>query len=258
MSTGHFKSGTTAEGVYFEVHGHGRPLFLGFPIMASHAAIFGAAQASTREAFLDGLTDRYRVLLVDYPNIGKSAAPAPEEMTVTRVCADMLVVADAAGFEQFIWWGGTFGAVVGLHLAANGNRVAALVSAGWPPLGAPYAEMLRGGRANLANPPEHARVILREPAQYAQWVTFYESVAGWPEADDVSRIRCPRLLAYGANAYSSVGDIPLPLAPIIRERCTELESLGWDVIEIADADAGVILDAARLLPVVRRWLDALP
>lgn len=252
----HMKAGTTRGGIYYEVHGAGRPLFLGFPIIASHAAIFGEASARVRDDFLDALTDRYRVVLADYPNIGKSTVPAANEMTIERVCADMLSVADAADFERFAWWGGTFGAIVGLNLAARTDRLSAVVSAGWPPLDAPYAEMLRGAQANLANPPEHARVILRSPAQYSQWVTFYASLQDWPEADAVAGIRCPRLVVYGANAESSVGDIPLHLGATVRNNCSRLEALGWRVVEVADADAALILQPARLVPVVKGWLDS--
>lgn len=252
----HFESGTTAGGIYYEIHGRGRPLFLGFPVMASHAEIFGAAAAAMRAGFLDRLTDRYRVVIADYPNVGRSQVPAPDQMSIGRVCSDLLSVADAAGFDRFAYWGGTFGAIAGLYLAANTNRLAALVCVGWPPLAAPYAEMLRGAQASVADPPMHARVILRTPAQYAQWVTFYESLASWSDAEALRSIRCPRAVIYGENGNSSVGDIPLPLANLIRERRRRLESLGWQVSELQDADSSLILNPNKLVPVVSRWLDA--
>lgn len=254
-ATTKFESGTTASGIYYEIHGSGRPLFLGFPIMASHAEIFGATAAALRTGFLSQLTGDYRVLIADYPNVGKTHVPAPEQMTIGRVCTDLLSVADAAGFERFAYWGGTFGAVAGLHLAANTQRLAVLVCAGWPPVAAPYEDMLRGGRAGLADPPTHARVILRSPAQYAQWVTFYESLSSWSDAAALQNIRCPRAVIYGENGNSSVGDIPLPLADIIREQRPRLESLGWYVKEIAGADSSLILDSNKLVPLARHWLD---
>ena len=51
--------------IYSEVHGDGAPLLLGFPMMASQAEVFGEFGAATLTGYLDGLTDRYRVLLVD-------------------------------------------------------------------------------------------------------------------------------------------------------------------------------------------------
>lgn len=248
-------AGLTARGVHFEVHGTGEPLFLGFPMMASYSAIFGAAAAATQRGFLDRLADRYRVLVVDYPSIGGSATIPPHELTIDRVCDDMLAVADAAGFGKFAWWGGTFGAVTGLALAARSERVSALVCAGWSPLGIPYADMVRAATEQLHDPPPHARVVLREPAQYAQWSTFYGSLGPDWERRTVARIRCPRAVIYGEHAESSVGRFPLPLAATIRASRPELDELGWHVVELPGADAGVILDAAALVPAARRFLD---
>lgn len=248
--------GVTAGGLRFAVHGAGRPLFLGFPLMASHAAIFGAGAAATLDGFLDRLTDRYRVLLVDYPSIGGSASIPPHELTLDRVCDDMLAVADAAGFDRFAWWGGTFGAVTGLALAARSARVSALVCAGWSPLGIPYADMVRAARAQEHDPPPHARVVLREPAQYAQWSTFYGSLGHDWESRTTPRVRCPRAVIYGERAESSVGDCPLPLAASIRARRAELDALGWRVVELPGADAGAILDPAVFAPAAREFLDS--
>ncbi|MGH8251247.1 MAG: alpha/beta fold hydrolase [Steroidobacteraceae bacterium] len=249
--------GSLSQGIYYEVHGSGIPLFLGFPIMASYGGIFGEANASVLSGFLDRLTDRYRVLVVDYPSIGKSVSIPPTELTGERVSADMLAVADAAGFDDFAWWGGTWGAVVGLQLASRSERVSALVCSGWPPIGAPYTDMLRGVRANVANPPPHARVILRDPSQYAQWVSFYESIQDWPEAQAVARIQCPRMAVFGSEAEGDVAGIPLPFGATIRERRAELEALGWRVTEIPGRDNSVMIDPLTIVPVVRKFLDAM-
>ena len=248
-------SGQTAGGVYYEVHGAGVPLFLGFPVMASAEVIPIGERGPLPARYLAGLTDRYRVLVADYPSIGRSRTVPPAEFTVERACADLLAVADAAGFDRFAWWGGTFGAVIGLQLATRTERLTALVTAGWPPLGAPYAAMLEGTRKSVANPPASARVILREPAQYAQWVSFYESLAPWPEASEVARIACPRFVPYGAAGNSSVADLPLPLADTIRARRAELEALGWELAEVPGRDGALILDPETLVPVVRSFLD---
>lgn len=248
--------GTTASGLRWELHGRGHPLFLGFPLMASHARIFGPGAAGVREGFLTRLVDRYRVLLVDYPSIGGSATIPPAQLTIDRVCADMLEVADAAGFDRFAWWGGTFGAVTGLALAARSERVSALLCAGWSPLGIPYAGMVEAARAQLHDPPAHARVVLRDPAQYAQWNTFYASLGADWERRTLARVRCPRAVIYGERAESSVGACPLPLAATIRAHRSELESLGWRVVELPGADAGVILDPAAFSPAAREFLDS--
>lgn len=243
--------------IHFEVHGpeDGVPLFLGFPLMASYAEIFGAQQAAVKDGFLSRLTDRYRVLLVDYPNVGKTVVPAPTEMAPDRVYSDLLSVADAAGFDRFAYCGHLWGAVNGLMLASRSDRVSALICGTWPPLGAPYPDMLRGVEIQLAEPPPHAMVILRNPGQYAQWHTFYSGMLDWPEAEVAAAIRCPRMALIGSNAESSVAGIPLRLVERLREARPTLEAMGWTVREIPGAETAAILDPAVMVPEMRSWLD---
>lgn len=245
--------------IYFEVYGipKGRPLFLGFPFMASYEEIFGARMATIKTAYLDGLTDRYRVLLVDYPTIGRSGVTPAAELTADRVCTDMFAVADAAGFKRFGYLGFLWGAVNGLLLASRSNRVSALVCGSWPPIGAPYAGMLKGTLESVKDPPPRAMSVLRDKAQYAQWVTYYRSLQDWPEARAVARIKCPRMALFGSLAASEVGSIKLPLAEIIRSRRAELERLGWRINEIPGRDAGVMLDPVAVLPALREFFDGI-
>jgi len=242
--------------IHFEVHGSGIPLFLGFPLMASYAEIFGAASAPVLSGYLDRLTDRYRVLLVDYPSIGKSGSIPTAELTADRVCADLLRTADAAGFDRFAWWGFSWGGAVGLQLASRTDRLTALVCGGWPPLGAQYAELLQAAREAAAKPPASAMAVLRQASQYAQWVTFYESIRDWPEAEAVARITCPRMAFAGSAGDPTAGnDIPVSIATTIRQRRDELEAMGWCVREIPGRDHSVCLDPAIVVPVVREFLD---
>ena len=242
--------------IYFEVHGDGVPLLLGFPIMASHAEIFGESGGEVVRGYLDRLTDRYRVLLIDYPSIGKSGSIPPAEFTADRVCADLLAVAGAARFERFAYWGHSWGGAVGLQLASRTDRLSALVCSGWPPLDGPYPEVLRGARLQVANPPAYAMAVLRDASQYAQWVTFNESVEHWPEAEAVARITCPRLVVAGSAGDSDAGGVDIPIATRIRARRADLEGLGWTVRLIPDRDHSVCLDPAAVEPVVREFLDA--
>lgn len=250
------RRGATDSPIHFEVHGpeDGLPLFLGFPLFASYAEIFGAEQAVVKEDFLSRLTDRYRVLLADYPNVGRTFTPPPAEMTPDRVYSDLLSVADAAGFDRFAYCGHLWGAVNGLMLASRSDRVTALICGTWPPLGAPYADMLRGVEIQLAEPPPHALVILRDPEQYAQWQTFYLGVQGWDEVEAVAAITCPRLALIGSEAESAVAGIPLRLVERVREARPSLEGMGWVVREIPGAETGAILDAEVMVPEMRRFL----
>lgn len=250
-------AGIPTSHIHFEVHGEGVPLFLGFPLMASQAEIFGEAGAAVLRGYLDRLTDRYRVLVADYPSIGRSGSIPTAELTADRVCSDLLRVADAAGFDRFAFWGFSWGGAAGLQLACRTDRLTALVCGGWPPLGAPYAEALEASREALADPPAASLVVLREPAQYAQWVVFYESLRGWREADAVARIACPRLAYAGSEGDPTAGhDVPLSIASTIRARRPELEALGWHVKEIPGRDHSVCLDPDTVVPLVREFLDA--
>lgn len=245
-----------ATGVHFEVHGHGEPLMIGLPLMASHVEIFGTEMESVWRGYLDALTDRYRVLLVDYPSIGKSRDIAPQDLTADRVSADLLGVATAAGFDRFAYWGYSWSGAVGLQLAARTDRLTALVVGGWPPLGAPYAGILEATRRKQAHPEPSSMKILRNAAQYRQWETWYASMIDWDEAASVARIACPKLVMFGAEGDLVEAGIPIAIASTIRARRYELEAQGWTVVEIADHGHGVTMRPELVLPPVRRFLDA--
>lgn len=245
-------------GVHFSLHGQGQPLILGFPIMASHSNIFGAVQASVLSGFLDRLTDRYRVLVMDYPSIGLSASIPPAELTAERVCADILSVADAAGFDRFAWWGYAFGGAVGLQLATRTDRLSALVVGGWSPLDAPYPAMLQAVRANVDDPPSSSRMVLREPAQYAQWATFWDSLQSWAEteAEAVRGIQCPRLAIAGVAGEVISGGVDIGYAAALVSNRPALQAMGWQVEIMEDHGHEVGLNPAVFVPQVRAFLDA--
>lgn len=92
--------------------------------------------------------------------------------------------------------------------------------------------------------------VLRDKSQFAQWVTFLESIQAWPEAQAVARIKCPKMVFFGANAEAVV-----PYVPTIRERSKELEAMGWHVTEIAERGHSVGVEPATLVPIVRKFLD---
>jgi pimeloyl-ACP methyl ester carboxylesterase len=245
-----------ATGVHYELHGQGEPLLIGLPLMASHVEIFGAEMEGVWRGYLDALTDRYRVLLVDYPGIGRSRDIAPHELTADRVCADLLGVATAAGFERFAYWGYSWSGAVGLQLAARTDRLTALVVGGWPPLGAPYAGILEATRRKQANPEPSSLKVLRNAAQYRQWETYYASMIDWDEAASVARIAVPKLVMFGAEGDLVEAGIPVPIASTIRARRAELEAQGWQVAEIAGEGHAVTMRPELVLPPVRRFLDA--
>jgi pimeloyl-ACP methyl ester carboxylesterase len=230
-------------------------LLLGFPIMASHGEIFGAAAGVVREGFLSRLIDRYQVLLLDYPSIGRSADIPPEQLTIGRVCSDMLAVASAAGFDRFVYWGYSWGAAVGLQLSARTNRLSGLVMGAWPPLGAQYGDVLAAVEEQMADPPPEVQVVLRSPAQYAQWWHFYRSLGDWSEAEAARAVKVPRLAFAGAEGDVMAGSRLIRNATTLRTRKAGLEAMGWEVRLIPGKDHSVGLDPSVVVPLVRDFLD---
>ena len=242
-------------GVYYEVHGNGPPLFLAFPVMASMRAIFGDFGEAVREGFLSRLIDRYRVLVADYPSIGKSADIPPGELTADRACTDLLAVADAAGFDRFAYWGYSWGAAVGLQIASRVDRFTALVVGGWPPLGAAYDKALRASLEQIDDPPEEVQVVLRTPAQYAQWSTFYKSIRDWSEETVARSIDCPRFAFAGAEGDTDAGSEMIRNATILRANESALVEMGWQVELISGKGHSVGLEPETVVPIVRGFLD---
>ena len=248
-----------ASGVYCEVQGQGQPLLIGLPLMASFTQLFGAGMQGVLDGYLDRLTDRYLVLRVDYPSIGGSRDIAPDALTADRVCADLLSVASAAGFDRFAYWGYSWGAAVGLQLAARTDRLSALVLGGWPPLGAPYQGILQATRLKQADPEPSSLKVLRSREQYRQWEAYYASMLDWSEAESVARIACPRMVYFGGDGDLVEAGVPIRIASIIREHRATLEQQGWTVHEISGQGHGVCMAPELVVPPVRAFLnEALP
>jgi pimeloyl-ACP methyl ester carboxylesterase len=249
----------SASGVFYDVQGQGQPLLIGLPLMASLTQIFGSEMQDVLDGYLDRLTDRYRVLRVDYPSIGGSRDIAPQDLTADRVCADLLAVATAAGFDRFAYWGYSWGAAAGLQLASRTDRLTALVLGGWPPLGAPYKEILQATRLKQPDPEPSSLKILRSKQQYRQWETYYTSMLSWCEGESVARIRIPKMIFFGGEGDLVEAGVPIRIASIIREQRTTLEGQGWEICELADQDHGVCMAPQLVVPPVRAFLDgALP
>lgn len=245
-------------GIFYRVEGQGQPLLMTLPLFASQEDILGPEAGVVAEAYLAGLTDRYRVLLLDYPSIGRSVDIAPADLTADRVAADWMSVATAAGFDRFAIWGYSWGAAAALQLAARTDRLTALVLGGWSPLQGPHPEALAAARSKLANPDEGALRVLRSPAQYAQWVHYYESVQGFDEATALERIsRIPRLLYFGADGDVSENGTIIPIATRARQVRPALQAQGWEVHEIAGCGHEVAFEPGTVLPIVRPFLDRL-
>ena len=133
--------------VAVEVHGRGPTVLIAVnprPVEGAQAEElrrWGADPALGRSV-IDGLRDAFRVVAFDYEG-HVLQVPKPDSLTPANVASDLLAVADAVGADRFTYYGYSWLALAGLQLAIRTDRLAALVIGGFPPVGGPYAEMLR-------------------------------------------------------------------------------------------------------------------
>ena len=227
---------------------------------------WGADPALGRH-LIDGLADVARVTAVDYEGHVLST-PKPDTLTPANIVADVLAVADAAGADRFAWYGFSWLGVAGLQLATATDRLSGLAIGGWPPIDAPYAEMLTvttagwelaTGARQSGGENEWADAYL-EPDQQRQFVTLYEELRTFDDRAALAQLPAsvPKLCFVGANdeiEYGpSWGDVTVNLAkPVIRGR-DELERLGWEVHVLDGLDHTSAMQAPVVLPILRPWL----
>jgi pimeloyl-ACP methyl ester carboxylesterase len=278
-----------------QVHGQGPALLLPVnprPVegpQADELRRWGNDPALGR-SLIDGLSDAYRVVALDYEG-HVLQVPKPDTLTPDNLASDFLAVADAAGAERFAWYGYSWLALAGLQLAIRTDRLTALAMGAWPPLGGPYAEMLRVTVAthDLASAPSSARqgaagdatataapdpapasspeeldwstveVTLSE-AQTRQFVTLYQALQGFDDRAAQARLTCPRLCFVGSADEIDYGQrwggVHISIAGPLVQRRAELEALGWQVQILDDLDHTQAMQVANVLPVLRPWLDA--
>ncbi|HEX2035455.1 MAG TPA: alpha/beta hydrolase [Chloroflexota bacterium] len=291
MPEARLHDGSTIE---IEVHGAGPALLLPIdprPVegpAAEELRKYGADPALGR-SLIEGLSDAFRVVAFDYQG-QVTRTPKPETLTPDNAVADLLAVADAAGVERFAYYGYSWLAVIGLQLAIRTGRLTALIMGGFPPLDAPYADMLRvttvahemavaaksaaqstagsGQRSDAptaqaavkeAKDSEWSTVSLSED-QTRQFVTLYQALQDFDDRAAQARLTCPRLCFVGSadeiQYGKSWGDVHLNLAePIVRGRA-DLEALGWDVVVLDGLNHMQAMQAAQVVPILRSWLPA--
>ncbi|MFD1539169.1 alpha/beta fold hydrolase [Nonomuraea guangzhouensis] len=262
------------------VHGQGPTLLL--PV--NPVPVEGAQADAMREwgvdpalgrSLIDGLADAFRVVAFDYEGHVMST-PKPDTLTPANVAADLLAVADAVDAARFTYYGYSWLALSGLQLAIRTDRLSALVMGGYPPLGGPYAEMLRvttvthemSGQTpapqQKKEPTEaydwdSVEVTLTE-AQTRQFVTLYEELRSFDDRAAQTSLSCPRLCFAGSAdkiEYSERwGGVTVDIAGPIVSRRAELESLGWEVRVLDGLDHTQAMQAPNVLPVLRPWLDS--
>ncbi|MFI6602496.1 alpha/beta fold hydrolase [Nonomuraea sp. NPDC050536] len=265
--------------IEFEVHGDGPAVLL--PVnpepaegtKAEEMRAWGMDPALGR-TLIEGLKDAFTVVAFDYEG-HVLANPKPDTLTPANIAADLLAVADAAGVERFAYYGYSWLALSGLQLAIRTDRLSALVMGGFPPLGGPYAEMLKVTMATheMAGKPaepsqgqsedefDWANVeVTMSEEQTRQFVTLYEALRGFDDLAAQPRVTCPRL-CFAGSADEIVygerwGDAHVRIAAPIIERQAELEAVGWDVRLLDGLDHTQAMQPSNVLPILRPWLES--
>jgi len=275
-----FHDGSTIE---IEVNGEGPTLLLPVnpqPVTGPQAQAMRewGADPALGYSLIAGLREVFRVVAFDYEG-HLLRTPQPDSLTPANAVSDLLAIADAAGVERFAYYGYSWLALIGLQLAMRTDRLTALVMGGFPPLGGPYAAMLRvttaahemavattaqteEGAANQQPPVEagdwSSVQVNMSPDQTRQFVTLYQALQGFDDRAAQMHITCPRLCFAGSADEMQYGpkwgDVVVSIAgPIIAERA-ELESLGWEVRVLDGLDHLQTMQPRHVLPILRLWL----
>ena len=241
--------------VYFELFGSPNlpVLFLvGISASADHSK-------ADRNGYVAHLGERYRLLFADYPlGLGQSDPPSdPERMTAAQMCEDLLIIADAAGVEEFGVIGYSWGGNACLQLACASERVKVLVVGGWPALQGPYEESGKTTKAIAANQPESVPGIAGSPTAYwQQFVTYYDSLADFEERERVAALTCPRLNFVDEEDQFEFLGVTVDMVGRARDEEENLKAMGWEVVYV-NSGAGHMGGSAPAVaaPVIAEFLE---
>jgi proline iminopeptidase len=196
----------------------------GFPVLVLHGGpgldhhMFGD--------YLDPLTDRYRLILVDQRSQGKSDMTPESTWTLEQLARDVTALADALKLDRYAVLGHSYGAMVALQNAVDfpGRAAASIISSG-----VPSAAFMHDVERNLA---EFEPVEMREQVKNA-WAR--EALAQTQE--DVAALlrdqmpfhfanpRDPRLLEYERRSGGAV------YSPAVLRHAATSEYGGIDVVD---------------------------
>jgi pimeloyl-ACP methyl ester carboxylesterase len=254
--------------IELEIYGEGATLLLPVnprPIegeQAEQMRKYGADPA-LGQAFIQGLSDAFRVVAFNYDG-HIMANPRPQTLTPPNLAADMLAIADTVGADRFVYYGYSWLGLLGMQLAIRTDRLSALIMGGFPPIDAPYQEMLSVTTAayDLAGVPDDSgdewSTSWLSKDQTQQFVTTYEALQDFDERAAQAKIACPRLCFVGSTdtiEYAEKwGGVVVSMADSIMGSRAELESYGWDVRVLEGMDHMQAMQAAPVSEIIRPWL----
>jgi pimeloyl-ACP methyl ester carboxylesterase len=162
--------------IAYEVHGTG-------PVLLLLHGFSNDRRIWAKHGWIGHLQPTFTVITMDMRGCGDSDAPlAPNAYRVEQHRADVAAVADACHVDQFRLWGWSFGATLGLHLAARSPRLQRAVIAGTY-----FGRLFTDGYV------QRRLAEAMRPVERARW----QGVQSWPgvEPEDV---QCPMLVYTGA------------------------------------------------------------
>ena len=147
-----------------------------------------------------------------------------------------MAIADAAGVDRFVALGYSWSGVMAKQVVIRTDRCAGIMCGGWPPLGAPYAQILEQVRQMTDLLPEgQVRDVLMTNRR------CYEAIVeGFNEEASITGLQDRDLLLHCIVGSDDTGvpdmTMPLPIAQPIRDNRERLEALGWHIDEVPGYD----------------------
>jgi pimeloyl-ACP methyl ester carboxylesterase len=227
--------------------------------------------------FIDGLNDKFTVIAFDYEGF-RMQHPAAETLTPDNIVKDFLAVADAAGVEQFAYYGYSWLALCALQLGIRTDRLWALIMGAYPPINGPYKEMWAVTKATyeMALHPEKqewpstqksddgydwdAAELTLSGNQTKQFFTLYNELQDFDDRAVQSMLACPRLCFVGSDdkqEYSEKwGGVTVDMATPLIKKADDLKNFGWDVRVLDGLDHIGAMQPDIALPVIKPWLES--
>jgi pimeloyl-ACP methyl ester carboxylesterase len=247
------RSVTAADGTEIWFATHGDPLRPAVLLGPHFYASYGRTEADDTQQWIDGLKQEFFLIVADYPRgFGRTGNPLGLDFTPDVAAEEYARIADAAGVKSFGWVGYSYGGAIGIQVACRSGRVSALAVGGFPPLNAPFREMVEVTTRIATTPPPGWDV---DPKLLWSSVGFYSPLLRWPEREAVAKLEMPRMAFIGTEdiGVPSYG-IETPMAADLRKAEPELKSLGWQLEWIEGRDHTNAIQAAASLPAVRDFL----
>jgi pimeloyl-ACP methyl ester carboxylesterase len=166
----------------------------------------------SKHGWLDRLQSDFTLVSVDLRGCGESTGQTdPTAYTVERHLTDLMTVMDACELHEFRVWGWSFGASMGLHLAARSSRVIRAVIAGtyfgriftdafvqtWVERIAPLAHAKEGGTLDELDLSPQWRAFA-ERTNLAVYLARIRGLLSWPGVEP-REVRSPALICTGTD-----------------------------------------------------------